>query len=226
MIQARQLTSAFQPAWAPITSPSCTTKTNTTSRNTAKATGSPAAKASSSCVSSHPVNVAKLKAVLDDAATMLYTPTDTQLDAWQREMNDACTAHFGRALTTPAELDEWNSAGFHPEAKKVCPSVCAYMGAGILDVVANAVQTKPVPIVKAMEFLADGLFCEFAYVADLDAEALEVYSGRWGRPMERQGESRFRSVECLREERYLPPLIGRCVFSDLPDEDSFVEALR
>ncbi|KAL1616655.1 hypothetical protein SLS54_008222 [Diplodia seriata] len=154
---------------------------------------------------SSPANVAKLKSVLADADRTLYTPTGAQVDAWNFEMaKDA----------------------FNPEAVAICPSVNIRTGAKILDIVAEATPEKPVPIVKEMEFLADSLYCEFAYVVDLDADALEVYSDFWIKPMETQGESRFASMECFREvKERLPPMKGRFVFGDLPDEKGFLEAL-
>jgi hypothetical protein len=55
------------------------------------------------------------------------------------------------------------------------PSLSRDTCAGILDLVANA--TERVPLVNEMEFLQDTLFCEWAYVIDLDTYTLKVYAG-------------------------------------------------
>ncbi|KAI8810454.1 hypothetical protein BJ742DRAFT_800362 [Cladochytrium replicatum] len=46
-------------------------------------------------------------------------------------------------------------------------------GAMILNLVANA--TEPVPIVISLNFIHDTLFCEWAYVVDLDEGTFEVF---------------------------------------------------
>jgi hypothetical protein len=55
------------------------------------------------------------------------------------------------------------------------PSLARDTCAGILDLVASA--TERVPLVNEMEFLQDTLFCEWAYVVDLDTRTLKVYAG-------------------------------------------------
>jgi hypothetical protein len=55
------------------------------------------------------------------------------------------------------------------------PSLSRNTCAEILSVVANA--TERVPLVNEMEFLQDTLFCEWAYVLDLDVHTLKVYAG-------------------------------------------------
>ena len=48
-------------------------------------------------------------------------------------------------------------------------------GSNILDVVLNS--NGPVMMIDNIEFAKDSLFCEFAYVIDLDKDILEVYKG-------------------------------------------------
>ena len=164
---------------------------------------------------SDPAKLAKLTAVLD-AGDMLYEPTDEELQRWSMEMSRAAQAHYlrGNGLTTQAELEAWVRVQF--PGREVCPSISRDTGAEILEVVANA--TEPVPIVKSLDFITDGLFCEWAYVVDLDEGAMEVYMGRG----EMKGESRFKKEETLKDAQHFPALVGRWKFSDLPTEAEFV----
>lgn len=55
------------------------------------------------------------------------------------------------------------------------PSLSRDTCAEILEVVASS--SERVPLVNEMEFLQDTLFCEWAYVLDLDTRTLKVYGG-------------------------------------------------
>jgi len=58
---------------------------------------------------------------------------------------------------------------------KVHPQLSRDMGGAILEFIQDA--TEPVQLADQIEFATDGLFCEWAYVVDLDKNTLEVYSG-------------------------------------------------
>lgn len=51
-------------------------------------------------------------------------------------------------------------------------------GAGILEMIASATESKPVPIVNDFEFINEPLFCEWAWVVDLDEEVLEAFNNK------------------------------------------------
>ncbi|KAK4893018.1 hypothetical protein LTR27_008555 [Elasticomyces elasticus] len=95
------------------------------------------------------------------------------------------------------------------------PSVHRDTSAWILHLVADA--TEPVPIVKETKFIADTLFCEWAYVVDLDTETLEVYSGI----QEGAAQSRFGSAEGVSEGNG-PSCMASFSFANLPQEEGFV----
>jgi hypothetical protein len=90
-------------------------------------------------------------------------------------------------------------------------------GANIFQVVAEG--TEPTPIVKEVSFIADTLFCEWAYVVDLDSGNFEVYAGiREGKRQSRLGEAE--GVQPGHE----PSLIGEWALSGLPSEPDFLKA--
>lgn len=89
-------------------------------------------------------------------------------------------------------------------------------GAKILDVVANAKARYPVKIYRwNMDFLADEIWLEWAWVVDLDDRVLEAYS-RWNRYKYLEEKSRFEEV--LGSEKNLPGLVKRFGFDELPKD--------
>ncbi|KAI0712450.1 hypothetical protein C8Q76DRAFT_486387 [Earliella scabrosa] len=106
---------------------------------------------------------------------------------------------------------------YEPTHEPLNPSLSRDTGAEILKIVADA--TEPVPIIKALEFITDGIFCEWAYVVDLDEGAMEVYSGS----RDKEGKSRFRKVKALKDAKHFPSLVGRWKFTDLPTKTEFLD---
>lgn len=89
-------------------------------------------------------------------------------------------------------------------------------GAKILNVVTNATETEPVKIhLWSMEFLADDISMEWAWVLDLDKKVLEAYT-HWDRYKIVDEKSRFEEV--LGSEKKLPGLVKRFGFDELPED--------
>lgn len=57
------------------------------------------------------------------------------------------------------------------------PCLSRDTSAKILEIVANATHDKQIAIYESLKFANDGLFCEWAYVNDLDKDTLEIYGG-------------------------------------------------
>src|SRR5688572_19951636 len=82
------------------------------------------------------------------------------------------------------------------DAEKDAPHMSRNTGAKILDYV----QRTPYPKLQhELDFAGDSLFCEWAYVVDLDTDTLEVYKGfnKTGVPV---GE-RFEKMPCEKPHR-------------------------
>jgi len=58
---------------------------------------------------------------------------------------------------------------------KAYPQFSRDTGTEILSIVYNA--EKPIQLYNSIDFAADSLFCEWAYVIDLDKNTFEVYEG-------------------------------------------------
>lgn len=104
--------------------------------------------------------------------------------------------------------------------KEVHPQLDRDMGANVLEFIQES--DCPVVLNNEIEFAKDGLFCEWAYVIDLDNNALEVYSGfgkeklpedsRFGNDIDENGYSTI-------------GLVKTYSLDDLPDLVSFVKEL-
>lgn len=92
-------------------------------------------------------------------------------------------------FSTPEEQEAaWVEAGASPGSKlasisvgdalkKTHPELSRDTGAGVLDVVLRSTAPEKLVLGNAIKFAQDSLFCEWAYVIDLDANILEVYEG-------------------------------------------------
>jgi hypothetical protein len=70
---------------------------------------------------------------------------------------------YGKLKVIPDHLDHY------------LPSLSCMTGTGILDIIARATAETSVPVVRKLEFANDSLFCEWAYVVNLDQQLLEVF---------------------------------------------------
>jgi hypothetical protein len=94
----------------------------------------------------------------------------------------------------------------------------------VLDLVYNGKARK---LSLQEDFAADSLFCEYAYVVDLDKNVLEVYKGFQAKPHSK-GRYAGLKVEKAKEGRnqYYPvALTRRFKLDNLPTEEKFLKSL-
>lgn len=115
-----------------------------------------------------PINIQRLK----DGLRHIYEASEQELITAKRRINE---------LRGP-ESKTWMEFAEHPMSKltseimdRFCPSLSRDTGAAILEVISRAKAERKVPIEFALSFANNWLYCEFAYVVDLDTEVLEVF---------------------------------------------------
>jgi len=104
--------------------------------------------------------------------------------------------------------------------KSLHPQLDRDMGADVLEFVQES--DSPVMLQNSVDFAKDGLFCEWAYVVDLDNNKLEVYSGL-GQETPPEG-NRFGTD--IGENGYSTVTMVKAYDLDnLPDEETFIKEL-
>lgn len=93
-------------------------------------------------------------------------------------------------------------------------------GAKVLEVIYNA--SDSVMLCDSIDFAKDSLFCEYAYVIDLNRDVLEIYAGFNTEPLE--PSSRFYTDEPKDGEYYPVRLFKEYSLHDLPDDFHDLEA--
>ncbi|KAJ2967485.1 hypothetical protein NQ176_g9639 [Zarea fungicola] len=66
---------------------------------------------------------------------------------------------------------------YKPDLLVTHQSLYRRTGVAVLVLIARATMKSPIPLQFEPEFANDGLYCEWAYVIDLDTQVLEVYGG-------------------------------------------------
>lgn len=137
-------------------------------------------------------------------------------------------------IVSDAEITEkWASVGStngwatmaQSEAfKKKWPTLQRDCGAQVLEIIASA-DGRDIPLDLELVFAADGLFCEWAYVIDLDAGVLEVYKGFSKAPRDPNERFDFLADKCEGEYGYVR-FAHSWSLNSLPELSEFVSALE
>lgn len=110
----------------------------------------------------------------------------------------------------------------HPDDwAKVYPQFSRDCGSDVLYIIQN---NATLLVKNDIEFAADSLFCEYAYVIDLDKNTFEVYEGFNHTPLTE--DDRFFSLQEHGTE--YKPITLSIVYNlnDLPTEDEFLEYFK
>jgi len=120
--------------------------------------------------------------------------------------------------------DGWMDMDQAAKYHRAFPYLSRDIGAGILELVANS-KDKEIVLHDQTDFAGDSLFCEWAYVVDLDNRKLEVYSGFNKEPLAE--DERFAKIPNDKDTEYLGI---RCVakfdLDKLPTKKAFLKELK
>jgi hypothetical protein len=106
----------------------------------------------------------------------------------------------------------------HFDHREIAASLSRNTGADILDLISDVNVNDPVIVSLQLDFVKDELYCEWAYVVDLDDEVLEVYKGN----DDGMQEGRLAAVEGCKVG-----LVADFAFSKLPpDEDDRIKECK
>lgn len=153
--------------------------------------------------------------------TILEFLKTADLDTFKRQVKEK--TYFGTDKEIEAAYAKYSKDGWmtFEQSKLFQESEFGYLsrdtGAKILEVVYNA--SDSVMLYDSSDFAKDSLFCEYAYVIDLNRDVLEVYTGFNKEPLD--PTDRFYTSEPKGEEYYPVRLFKEYKFSELPED--FVE---
>lgn len=119
--------------------------------------------------------------------------------------------------------DGWMNVDQAVKYNKKYPYVSRDIGAGILELIANS-KDKEIVLTDSTDFAGNSLFCEWAYVIDLDNRKLEVYEGFNREPLAE--DERFAKVPKDEGEFTQVRLVKKYDLDKLPTNKEFVKELE
>lgn len=136
--------------------------------------------------------------------------------------HEATEDEFGRYWKeiTGKELTRFVSFEASKKFAAVHPQLDRDLGAKVLELITSS--SNGLPLQNAIDFAANSLSCEWAYVLDFDKNTFEVYKGFNTTPLN-EGE-RFASLKQVKYDTYYPiKLLKKWALTALPSEEEFLK---
>jgi len=147
------------------------------------------------------------------------------------------------SFATEEELKQtWIEAGANPNEefvtmevsdkhKKLYPEDSRDTGSNILSLVQNS--DRKLKLDNSLDFASDSLFCEWAYVIDLDKNTFEVYEGFNKSPLDKterfyflQEDNKY-AKDHRKEDQYYPvKYVVNFSLDELPTEEEFLNHFK
>jgi len=148
------------------------------------------------------------------AIARTFQPTEEQIKQWWQDV--------GHDIE---KSDGWVSSHIADKFNANHPSLSRNTGGDILKMVQDS--TGPVPIRLTLGFAGDSLFCEWAYVVDLDAGTFEVFQGFNKEPLAEGERFAAPGLELEKTNGYYPVKHVKTYQLDaLPTDEQFLKDLE
>ncbi len=132
-------------------------------------------------------------------------------------------AEMGEFLKSIGCKDGWMNKTQSQKYHEKYPLLTRDNGANILQMIMDSLE-NPIYLTNSVSFAGDSLFCEWAYLIDLDKNVLEVYTGFNQEPLTEN--DRFYKYTS-KKEKYTPIKLAKSYpLDNLPTEDDFVNDFR
>lgn len=111
----------------------------------------------------------------------------------------------------------------HESWQKEYPELLRDTGSDILQIIKDS--DRKIKLDKSLNFVADGLMCEWAWVIDLDSGTFEAFKGFNHQPLAES--DRFYFLDSPELHDYHPArLVAKWQFDNLPSDDEFIKAFK
>lgn len=107
--------------------------------------------------------------------------------------------------------------------KKYCPELNRDTGAGILDLIVQ--HSGNMKLCNSLGFAKDGLFCEWAWVIDLDKNMFQAYEGYNKHPL-KEGDRFYSDFDLEDHDYYGPKFVAEWDLMRLPSDEEFLKAFK
>jgi hypothetical protein len=119
--------------------------------------------------------------------------------------------------------DGWVTIEQSNKLKNALPTLHRDTGADVLDIIFHS-KDEIIYLEDSSSFANDSLFCEWAYLINLDTNQLEVYVGFNKEPLEKS--ERFYSTNTVDDGYYPIKLLHTYDIDNLPKEKDFINLLE
>jgi len=141
-----------------------------------------------------------------------------------RFINDEDQEKINAFMKSIGSKDGWMNQEQANKYHAAYPYLSRDIGADILNLVYNS-NGDEIMLRDSSDFAGDSLFCEWAYVIDLDKKVLEVYGGFNQRPLGKN--QRFKDTSVEKDSKYTPiRCIKKYKLSELPTKAQFIKDLK